>query len=54
MKEVCDELQAELKLAQGATQHHVDNVRIHHHHVEQVVKDILKPPGGGVRRGQMI
>lgn len=43
MKEVCYELQVELKLAQDATQPPVDNVPIHHRHVKQMVKDILIP-----------
>ncbi|ROT64236.1 hypothetical protein C7M84_017840 [Penaeus vannamei] len=58
IEEVSYDLQAELKLGQGATQRPVNHESIHHRHVEQVVKHILVPlvssSGCGVRRGQLI
>lgn len=52
MKEVCNEFKMELKLAESATQHPVNNECSHHCHVEHLIKIILIPlvalSGGGL------
>lgn len=57
MKEVCFQLKTKLLTKRGSHQQPVNHIGIHHHYVEQVVKDILIPliaqPSDGVGQCQL-
>lgn len=58
MKEIGYQFKMKYELREGPTQHCVDHIGIHRHHVKQVVKDILTPlivcPGSGIGWYQLV